>query len=167
MKIIFVADIHGIIDNLEVVIPYFDSFDKIVLLGDIFFCGESRRENHQYDPEYLRTLLVKYQEKTITVKGNTDEEEYPLITKINIANHDVYLTHGHYYNEENIDLKPSDILINGHTHIPTIKKEASILCLNPGSLSLPKQQIASFMIYSDNVFTIYDINHRIINKINI
>ena len=53
----------------------------------------------------------------------------------------VYATHGHIYNQKNLPpLAPGDILLHGHTHVPswTAFGEEN-RCLNPGSLSIPKE----------------------------
>lgn len=169
MKALFLSDIHGIIDNIEVIIPHLKNCDYIILLGDIFRCGEPRRINHNYNPAYLFDILKPYQNKITAIEGNVDYQDDPfdssLLKEINIDSHHMFLTHGHYYQISNISqIKPGDIFISGHTHIPTIKNDAGIICLNPGSLSLPKNDFASFMIYENDEFIIYDINCKIIDK---
>lgn len=52
----------------------------------------------------------------------------------------VYLTHGHIYNEGNLPpLCDGDILIHGHTHIPKCVEHENYICMNPGSVSIPKE----------------------------
>ena len=54
----------------------------------------------------------------------------------------VYATHGHIYNEQKLPpLHPGDILLHGHTHVPkcTVHEEESYIYMNPGSVSLPKE----------------------------
>ena len=36
-------------------------------------------------------------------------------------------------------LQPGDVLLSGHTHVPGHQVREGILCLNPGSLSIPKE----------------------------
>lgn len=172
MKVLFLSDIHGIVDNIEVILPHLKDSNHIVLLGDIFYCGELRKVNHNFNPDYLLNILKPYQDKIIAIEGNTDYQDDPfnssLLKEIIIDDHHLFLTHGHYYQVSDIkEIKSGDIFISGHTHIPNIKKEAGIITLNPGSLSLPKNEIASFMIYINNEFVIYDINQNIINKIKL
>ena len=50
-------------------------------------------------------------------------------------------------------LKAGDILLCGHTHVPTVRREG-FLFLNPGSLSLPKEDSPnSYLIYENGLFT--------------
>lgn len=172
MKILFFSDTHGIIDNINAIIPHLKSSDHIVILGDIFRCGGDRRINHNYNPTQLLSILKPYQNKIIAIEGNTDYKDEPfelnLLTTMNIDGHQLFLTHGHYYQLSDIpQIKSGDVYIFGHTHQPIIKKEAGIICLNPGSLSLPKNDIASFMIYENKEFVIYDIKNYVIAKIKL
>ena len=65
----------------------------------------------------------------------------------------VYCTHGHVWNRENLPpLRPGDLLLHGHTHVPTWAPfGAGNLCLNPGSLAIPKEGSPhSYMTIRDN-----------------
>ena len=75
-------------------------------------------------------------------------------------NNEIYLTHVNIYNENNWNKKHS-ILIYGHLHIPFIKEHNNNLFINPGSISLPKENNnPTYLIYDNNTFTIYDINDK-------
>ena len=52
----------------------------------------------------------------------------------------IYATHGHRFNIDNQPpLSDGDILLQGHTHIPSWESFGSgSICLNPGSVSIPK-----------------------------
>ena len=52
----------------------------------------------------------------------------------------IYATHGHHFNIDNQPpLSDGDILLQGHTHIPSWESFGSgSICLNPGSVSIPK-----------------------------
>ena len=53
----------------------------------------------------------------------------------------IYATHGHMFNTNNLPpLCAGDILLHGHTHVPAWEEFGeSNLYLNPGSVSIPKQ----------------------------
>ena len=40
---------------------------------------------------------------------------------------------------DGLPLKAGDVLLYGHTHVPAWEKKGDIFCLNPGSVSIPKQ----------------------------
>lgn len=58
------------------------------------------------------------------------------------------MTHGHYYYVQSSlrDVKRAgkekgaDFVMYGHTHIPIIDQSDGIITLNPGSISLPRQE---------------------------
>ena len=52
----------------------------------------------------------------------------------------MFATHGHLYNNDNLPpLNNGDILLHGHTHIPIIKDMGTYMYINPGSVSIPKE----------------------------
>lgn len=67
----------------------------------------------------------------------------------------IFATHGHQYNMANPPmLKQGDILLHGHTHVPAMKKFEGKYYLNPGSVSIPKEDSApGYMMLEDGVFT--------------
>lgn len=168
MKIIFLSDIHGLVTNFKKIENIINDSDKIVFLGDSFY-NYQKDIDDEYDPEYLINYLKKYKEKIIYINGNCD-----YYFNLNFETHDYYtleidnmifnLIHGHI---EYLKPKQNEFLIYGHTHIPIIKKYNGYYILNPGSLSLPKEGISSYMIYENNVFTIYDIDENILDVLKL
>lgn len=74
------------------------------------------------------------------------------------------ITHGHIYNKDNpLLMNKGDILLYGHFHIPMIEKIDEKLFLNPGSISLPKNNSEhSFGILEKNKFTIKNLDEKVI-----
>ena len=66
----------------------------------------------------------------------------------------IYATHGHIYGPDRLPpLQPEDILLFGHTHVPFWEKRGETLCLNPGSVSIPKQgSRRGYMLLDSGVF---------------
>lgn len=172
MKIMFISDIHGIKTNLEKIKKKFLEFNynKLVVLGDLYYIGPRNKMKDGYDIQYVKEFLESFKDKLICIRGNCDSEvdimvsDFPIINElsmISIDEHDIYLTHGHLYNENNWNVENS-ILIYGHFHIPFIKEKDNKLFINPGSISLPKDNNPTYIIYDNNKFTIYDINDKIV-----
>ena len=90
---------------------------------------------------------------------------FPIINElalITVDNKDIYLTHGHIHNETNWK-KDNSILVYGHFHLPFIKEVEGKIFINPGSISLPKEDnLPTYMVYDNNKFTIYDINDNVV-----
>lgn len=175
MKLMFISDIHGIKTNLEKVKERFKELncDKLVVLGDLYYIGPRNKMVEGYDIKAVESFLESMKDKLICMRGNCDSEvdlmisNFPIMNDLSLImteNHDLYITHGHIYNESNW-MKENSILIYGHFHIPFIKKIETNYYINPGSISLPKEGYKpSYLIYDENKITIYDIDDNIIKE---
>ena len=175
MKLMFISDIHGIKTNLEKVKEKFKELncDKLVVLGDLYYIGPRNKMIEGYDIKAVESFLESMKDKLICMRGNCDSEvdlmisNFPIMNDLSLImteNHDLYITHGHIYNESNW-MKENSILIYGHFHIPFIKKIETNYYINPGSISLPKEGYKpSYLIYDENKITIYDIDDNIIKE---
>lgn len=74
---------------------------------------------------------------------------------IPVNNKLIYATHGHIYNCDNLPpICEGDILLNGHTHIPKCIRYEGFIYMNPGSVSIPKDNSPhSYMTLEDGAFT--------------
>jgi putative phosphoesterase len=113
-------------------------------------------------------LLNKNKDSLLCVRGNCDTEvdqmvlEFPILAPYALLSLDkrlIFATHGHIHNKDNLPpLKTGDILLHGHSHIPTWSEENGILILNPGSVTIPKgNSCRSYMIWEDHQFTWKDL----------
>jgi putative phosphoesterase len=67
----------------------------------------------------------------------------------------VFATHGHLYNLENLPpLRKGEILLHGHTHVPACNEHETYTYINPGSVSIPKENSHhGYMILENGTFT--------------
>ncbi|MBU3092823.1 phosphodiesterase [Clostridium sp. CF011] len=180
MKIFFISDIHGSLYYLKKAIERYkeEGAGYIVLLGDVLYHGPRNQLPKDYNPQLVASLLNEYKDKIIAVRGNCDSEvdqmiiEYPMMSDYSIIlcnNRRLFLTHGHIYNEDNLpELSENDVLVFGHTHVPVAKKHNKIYVLNPGSVSLPKENNPnSYAILKDDLFQIKDLDGAVIKEIKL
>ena len=133
-KILIVSDSHRRNDNLLRVIEKIKPIDVLIHCGDI---------------EGDDLLLEEVAECPIqVVAGNNDFYYGYEGTKVfDIGKYRVYLTHGHHhgvhYGVERLieagKAAGADIVMYGHTHVPSVQHEAGMTILNPGSLTYPRQ----------------------------
>ena len=170
MKILFLSDIHGKLDNLKYIeeLERKNNFDRIVVLGDL--CSYYS----YHDSLDVIEFLNKYLNKLIITRGNCDSDfilklinvSTPDIVEINVDDLKLYLTHGHLYSYSKNHKFDNGILIYGHEHIPYIKKENNMIYICVGSISLPRGgSKPSYLIYEKHKFTLYDIDKNIIDEI--
>ncbi len=172
MKILICSDIHGDIECAERMIDAFhkEGAEKIIILGDILYHGPRNDLPPHYAPKEVITLLNGYKDKITAICGNCDAEVDAMVLDFAInpgfihTEFDgipVMLTHGHKHNTEHPEeLKKGEILLHGHTHVPKIEHFGDgNVYINPGSVTLPKEKSPkSYMIYSDGIFTIKDLD---------
>lgn len=176
----FISDIHGSSYYVEKAIEKFKSeeADYIIILGDLLYHGPRNPLPKEYEPSKVLTLLNEYKDKIMSVRGNCDSEvdqmvlEFPMMGDYTIVFHDyrrIFATHGHLFNESNMPpLGDGDILIHGHTHLPVAKNVDNKYILNPGSISLPKEDNPnSYGIMENNTFYIKDFDGNIIKSIDL
>jgi uncharacterized protein len=135
MKILIISDTHGRHIYLDRVIQKISPIDLVIHLGD-FEGGE----------DYIEALVPAQLEM---VSGNNDYfTKYEREKIITIGKYKILLTHGHRYRvhygietiKEIARQNSVDIVMFGHTHKPLIDLSDSIIVINPGSISQPRQE---------------------------
>lgn len=161
MKLMIASDIHGSAYYCSKLIEAFhkEGPDKLLLLGDLLYHGPRNDLPEDYDPKKVIEMLNDIKEEILCVRGNCDTEVDQIVLKFPIMaeycilyldNKMVFATHGHKFNPNNKPmLKKGDILLNGHTHVPKIQRLEEFIYINPGSVSLPKENSShSYMIWN-------------------
>lgn len=171
MKLMIISDIHGSYNDLEKVMHYFNEEqpDRLIILGDILYHGPRNDLPEGYAPKKCIPLLNKYKDKILAVRGNCDAEvdqmvlDFPMRSDyalLNVDGHDFYITHGHLYNKDNMPyLKKGDVFLYGHYHV-SVFEDHGFYTVNPNSISLPKQGVKSFLVYENETFTLYNLEHE-------
>ena len=166
MKLVIASDIHGsaywcgkLCELVEREQP-----DKLILLGDLLYHGPRNDLPRDYAPKQVIPLLSRYQDKILAVRGNCEAEvdqmvlPFPCMADFAMLNCDgitMYLTHGHLWNPDRLpSLQPGTVFLSGHTHVKLDELRGEVRCLNPGSVSIPKDGSHSCMVYEDGVFSV-------------
>lgn len=162
MKYIVLSDIHGslktFIELLEIAKK--EKIKKFVLLGDVLYHGPRNPLPEGYNPKELAAHMNDLKLDIVAVRGNCDAEvdqmvlDYEILTNdriVKINDKNMAMSHGHHKNEDDLPIGDYDIFAYGHTHLPVLKKENNLIILNPGSLTLPKQNNPkSFAVIDDD-----------------
>ena len=167
MNYLIASDIHGSPNYLRKLLTYVDKFNphKIILLGDLYYSGARNVPPEDFFPKDVVALLNALASKLIVVRGNCDSDvdlkvsDFPIIDNmyLNIFSKDIFLTHGHVYSFDNLPKFDFDIFIQGHTHVSKLEKKDGKLFLNPGSITLPRDNHHSFMVMNEEKVTLYDL----------
>ena len=164
MKLVIASDIHGsafwcrkLLEVAEKEQP-----DHLILLGDILYHGPRNDLPRDYAPKQVIPMLGNWAEKILCVRGNCEAEvdqmvlNFPCLAEYSVLMAEgtsFYLTHGHHANPENLPQLPAgSIFLYGHTHVKFDQVINGIRCLNPGSVSIPKDGSNSCLVYEDGTF---------------
>ena len=136
--------------------------EKLILLGDILYHGPRNDLPREYAPKQVISMLTEVQDKIICVRGNCEAEvdqmvlPFPCMSNFSQLMADgktFFLTHGHLWNPDKLPtLSEGSIFLYGHTHVKLDKTINGIRCLNPGSISIPKDGSNSYLIYDNGDF---------------
>ena len=165
MKWMIASDIHGSALYCRQMIRRFEEekAERLLLLGDLLYHGPRNDLPEEYQPKKVIEMLNGIRDRLLCIRGNCDCEvdqmvlHFPILADyavLDAGNRLIYATHGHIYNQEKLPpLKPGDVMLFGHTHVPLHTEKDGVLCLNPGSVSIPKEGSAhGYMTYEDGVF---------------
>ena len=151
MKWFIASDLHGSAAYCEQMLAAYarEGADRLVLLGDILYHGPRNDLPEGYAPKAVIAALNPLKEQILCVRGNCDTEvdqmvlPFPILADyavIPVGNRLMYCTHGHHFNVNALPpMQKGDILIYGHTHVPLLDVNDERVCLNPGSVSIPKE----------------------------
>ena len=170
MRLMIASDIHGSYDYLKMLLDRMEQekCEKMLILGDILYHGPRNDLPLGYAPKKVAEALNAIKEKIITVRGNCEADvdqmmlNFPVLQEsayLMIDGTVIYATHGHKFGETNPPpISGGEILLCGHTHVPKIAEYEGYTYLNPGSVSIPKENSRhSCMIFENGVFTWKDI----------
>lgn len=178
MKLVIASDIHGSEYYCKLLLEQYkkENAEKLILLGDILYHGPRNDLPKGYQPKGVIKCLNEIKSDILCVRGNCEAEVDQMVLDFNVMsdsmvlfldNHMVFVTHGHIYNKDNLpNLNKGDILLHGHTHVQAMEWYQDILYLNPGSVSIPKENNEnSYMLYEDGVYTIKNLEGKVIRSI--
>ena len=161
MKLVIASDIHGSAywcGKLMELIGQ-EQPDKILLLGDLLYHGPRNDLPKEYCPKQVIPMLSAHKDKILAVRGNCEAEvdqmvlpfsclaEYAVLVADGVT---FYLTHGHHANPDHLPpLEAGSIFLSGHTHVKMDEVRNGIRCVNPGSVSIPKDGSHSCMVWDN------------------
>lgn len=151
MKWLIASDIHGSAYYCEKLLEAYkrEGADKILLLGDVLYHGPRNDLPEGYAPKQVIAMLNELENEILCVRGNCEAEvdqmvlSFPVLADyaiLTVGKKMIFVTHGHVFNNKNLPpIKPGDILLHGHTHVPVCEEYETHIYMNPGSVSIPKE----------------------------
>ncbi len=166
MKLMIASDLHGSAYYTEKLILAFrrEGAERLLLLGDILYHGPRNDLPRDYAPKRVAEMLNALKDRILCVRGNCEAEvdglmlEFPIMAEYCIlyeSGHMIFATHGHHFSESSPPPHvKGDILLTGHTHIAACCENDDLIYMNPGSVSIPKDERGhAYMTLENGVFT--------------
>ena len=165
MKLLIASDIHGsaywcgkLLELAQQEQP-----DKLVLLGDVLYHGPRNDLPRDYAPKQVIAMLSQWADKILCVRGNCEAEVDQMVlpfpcmstySQLLVDGKTFFLTHGHHFSPDQLPaLKEGDVFLYGHTHVKLDAIREGVRCLNPGSVSIPKDGSHSCLLYEKEEFS--------------
>lgn len=167
MKIFIASDIHGSAFWCRKMLEAYrdEKAEKLLLLGDILYHGPRNDLPEEYAPKKVIEMLNEIGNEILAVRGNCDTEVDQMVLNFPVladyafivdGKTRLFATHGHKFNEKELPpLSKGDILLNGHTHVQCIREHEDYTYINPGSVSIPKENTGhGYAILEDGKVTL-------------
>ena len=151
MKWMIASDIHGSAYYCQELLKAYEreGADRLLLLGDLLYHGPRNDLPRDYAPKKVIEMLNGMKESILCVRGNCDTEVDQMVLKFPVladyailcaGEKMIFATHGHHFNTASLPpLHRGDILLHGHTHVPACEDHVDYVYMNPGSVSIPKE----------------------------
>ena len=161
MKLMIASDIHGSAFYCKSLLEAFknEKADKILFLGDILYHGPRNDLPEGYAPKEVIAMLNGIKEYILCVRGNCDTEVDQMVLEFPVLNEQIFLcigetemlaVHGH---KAFPAVKSGTVVLSGHTHIPKLEEKDGVTFMNPGSVSIPKENSHhGYMIFEKDEF---------------
>ena len=177
MKWLLASDIHGSAYWCRKLTARYraEKADRMLLLGDLLYHGPRNDLPEEYNPREVISMLNGMKNDILAVRGNCEAEvdqmvlDFPVLADyavLDLGCRMIFATHGHVYNEDHLPpLHRGDILLHGHTHIPKCTVHDTYICMNPGSVSIPKENTHhGYMTLDGGVFRWHDLDGNVVDE---
>ena len=173
MKWMIASDIHGSASCCRRLLEAWDreGAGRLLLLGDILYHGPRNDLPEAYAPKEVIAMLNERADRIYSVRGNCEAEvdqmvlRFPVMADyclLPLADRMIVATHGHIYHEGALPpMQPGDALLYGHTHVLRAQRSGDYFFLNPGSVSIPKENNPrSYAVLEGDTFTVRELDGR-------
>ena len=174
MKIMIASDIHGSALWCGRLMEAWknEGMPRLLLLGDLLYHGPRNDLPDEYAPKKVIEMLNGIKEHLLCVRGNCEAEvdqmvlSFPVMADycaLPMGENIIYATHGHNHGENNPPpMMKGDVLLCGHTHVPAFNVHADFTYVNPGSVSIPKNESKhSYLMLEDGILSWKDVENGV------
>ena len=150
-RLLVFSDLHGSFSAWLTVNALVCPGDAVAIAGDLFDTKYGSYNEPDFAPDQIRSTIADLDFKLFYIYGNCDVEGFckgfSHELQFKAFDKTIFMHHGH---KQNLISADTDIVIQGHTHLPQLEKIQNCIHLNPGSIALPRNDTPSFAVIDSN-----------------
>lgn len=150
-RLLVFSDLHGSLSAWLTVKALAGPGDAVAIAGDLFDTRYGSYNEPDFAPDQIRSTIAGLDFKLFYIYGNCDVEGFckgfSHELRFTAFDKTIFMHHGH---KNNRIPEGTDIIIQGHTHLPQLEKIQTRIHLNPGSIALPRNDTATFAVIDSN-----------------
>lgn len=182
MRLLIASDIHGDAVCCRKMLEAFEreGAERLLILGDILYHGPRNDLPEGYAPKTVIEMLNNVADKLLCVRGNCDTEVDQMVLSFPVLSDTafvydgetgltLFMSHGHKYSPDSLPPISGDtVFLYGHTHLLGKCERNGVICVNPGSVSLPKGgNMKSYAIYENRRIEIKNLDGETLDCYNL
>ena len=158
-RLLIFADIHGSLAAWLTVTALLKTGDGLAVAGDLFDTRYGSYGNPDFSPDQIKTDVKTLNHPLYYVYGNCDVEGFckgfSHEKTFEAFGKTIFIHHGHKAWQMT---DKADIIIQGHTHLPQLEEKGNRIFMNPGSIALPRNSLATYGILDAKGIRLVDLN---------
>ena len=167
-RLLVFADIHGFFPAWLTVKALTGPGDAVAIAGDLFDTRYGSYNDPDFAPDQIRSTIADLDFKLFYIYGNCDVEGFCKGFSHELSfkafNKTIFMHHGH---QDTLRIpQGTNIIIQGHTHLPHLEKIKNCIHLNPGSIAVPRNDTPTFAVIDSNSVSLMALSGKKLASLN-
>lgn len=167
-RLLVFADLHGYLPAWLTVKALAGPGDAVAIAGDLFDTRYGNYNEPDFAPDQIRSMIADLDFKLFYIYGNCDVEGFCKGFSHELSfqafNKTIFMHHGH---QDTLRIpQGTDIIIQGHTHLPHLERTQNCIHLNPGSIALPRNNTPTFAVIDSNSVSLIALSGKKLASLN-
>ncbi|WP_020589818.1 metallophosphoesterase family protein [Desulfobacter curvatus] len=168
-RLLVFSDLHGYLSAWLTIKALAAPGDAVAIAGDLFDTRYGSYNEPDFAPDQIRSTIADLDFKLFYIYGNCDVEGFCKGFSHELSfkafGKTIFMHHGH---KDTLAIpQGTDIIIQGHTHLPQLEKTQNYIHLNPGSIAVPRNGEATFAVIDGNNVSLMALSGTTLASLNL
>ncbi|EIM63000.1 metallophosphoesterase family protein [Desulfobacter postgatei] len=167
-RLLVFSDLHGYLSAWLTIKALAGRGDAVAIAGDLFDTRYGNYNDPDFAPDQIRSTIADLDFKLFCIYGNCDVEGFfkGFSHELSFKAFDktIFMHHGH--KDTLMIPQGTDIIIQGHTHLPQLEKTQNYIHLNPGSIAVPRNGMPTFAVIDSNSVSLMTLSGEKLASLN-